>query len=80
MITSLGFDGIWFGVVAVLACNIGEVSPPVGLCTYIMAATAGDVPLEKVFKGAVPYMIGLLLTLLLIVIFPAIATWLPSLA
>lgn len=79
LITGLGFDGIWFGVIAVLACNVGEVSPPVGLCSYVMAAAAGDVPLEKIFKGVLPYVGGLLLTLLLVVIFPSIATWLPNL-
>lgn len=76
---SLGFDPIWFGVVIVLIAEMGVITPPVGINVYVVYGVAKDVPLEKIFKGILPFLVALIICNLLILIFPQIATFLPSL-
>ena len=75
----LGYDAIWFGVVITLVTQIGAITPPVGLSCYVLSGVVKDIPIATIFKGIVPFIGALLLTIVLIVIFPGIATWLPSL-
>jgi TRAP-type C4-dicarboxylate transport system permease large subunit len=77
LITSLGFDPIWFGVVSMLMVAMGLVFPPVGLIAFIVSATAG-VDLMRVYKGTGVLMLAILVTLLLVMAFPQIALWLPQ--
>ena len=71
VITTLGYNPIWFGVVVVKMAGIGMLTPPVGLCVYAVKATVGDtVKLEEVFKGASVFLAMDLISLLLIVCFP----------
>ncbi len=78
IIEALGFDTIWFGVLMVMLMQMGLITPPVGMCCYVMAGVAPDVPLQKIFRGTAPYLIGLAIAVLIIVIFPQLTTWLPS--
>jgi TRAP-type C4-dicarboxylate transport system permease large subunit len=77
--TTLGFDPIWFGVVIVLISEMGVVTPPVGVNVYVVFGVAKDVPLEEIFKGVLPMVIALLICNLVILFFPQIALFLPSL-
>lgn len=77
VITKLGYDPIWFGAVIVLLAAVGLVTPPVGVNAYIINGMTG-VPLEKIFRGAAPFVAGYVLTILLVGLFPWIATFLPS--
>lgn len=77
LITSLGFDPIWFGVLSMMMVSMGLVFPPVGLIAFIVSAAA-NVSLVKVFKGTSILMIAIVLTTILIMIFPNIALWLPA--
>ena len=77
--TTLGFDPIWFGVVIVLISEMGVVTPPVGVNVYVVFGVAKDVPLEEKFKGVLPMVIALLICNLVILFFPQIALFLPSL-
>jgi len=77
LIVSLGFDPIWFGVISMLMVSMGLVFPPVGLVAFIVSATA-NVDLVKVYKGTSILMIAIVLTTILLMIFPEIALWLPS--
>ncbi len=79
IITSLGFDPIWFGVLMVMLMQMGLITPPVGMCCYVMSGVAPDVPLQKIFKGTAPFLLGLLIAILLVVVFPQLTTWLPGL-
>jgi C4-dicarboxylate transporter DctM subunit len=76
LITSLGFDPIWFGVLSMLMVAMGLVFPPVGLLAFVVSATAG-VELMKVYKGCSILMMAIVLTTVLVMIFPDIALWLP---
>jgi TRAP-type C4-dicarboxylate transport system permease large subunit len=79
VVQTLGFDPIWFGVVIVLITEMGVITPPVGINVYVVYGVARDVPLETIFKGVFPMLISLLVCNLLLILFPQIALWLPSL-
>lgn len=78
LITSLGFDAIWFGIIVTKLAEIGLVTPPVGLSAYVVSATA-KAPLDQVFRGTGVMLIFEAFTMALLLTFPIIATWLPSL-
>lgn len=79
VVQALGYDLIWFGVMIVVVTMMGVITPPVGVCVYVVSGMARDVPLEKVFRGSLPFLWALVLAAILLVIFPSIATYLPSL-
>ena len=76
---SLGYDPIWFGVIMVLVCEIGVVTPPVGLNIYVVFGIAEDIPLETIFRGVLPMLMALIACTVLLMIFPQIALVLPQL-
>ena len=78
VITGLGFDPIWFGVICVLMMNAGLITPPVGLNVYTIAGIIRDVPMKDVFKGATPFLLAILATTVILTIWPVIATILPA--
>jgi tripartite ATP-independent transporter DctM subunit len=78
IITAAGFDPVWFGVILTINMEIGLIHPPVGLNIYIVSAIAPDVPLIKVMWGTLPYVICMMLAIVILCIFPEIATWLPD--
>jgi len=77
---ALGYDPIWFGVVIVLVTELGVITPPVGINVYVVSGVAKDVPLEKIFKGAFPFVLTLLAYLVIMILFPQIALFLPNIA
>ncbi|BEQ15542.1 TRAP transporter large permease [Desulfoferula mesophila] len=79
IILDLGYDPIWFGIIIVLVTQMGVITPPVGINVYVVNGIAGDVPLEKIFKGALPFLLALIVGTALIVMFPQIALLLPTL-
>ena len=78
VITALGFDPIWFGVVMTLNMEMGLITPPVGLNLYVVQGIAPDVPLRDILAGALPYVAVLAVGILILVIFPGMVTWLPN--
>jgi len=79
LVIDLGFNGVWFGVIMVVMLNIGLVTPPVGINVYITGGVAKDVPLQTIFRGVIPLWIAMIVCAILLVAFPQIATFLPSL-
>ena len=79
LITQLGFDGLWFGIIIVMMLNIGVLTPPLGLSVYIISGVVKNVPIEKIFKGVLPMVGVMVLFTIILVIFPGIVTYLPSL-
>jgi TRAP-type C4-dicarboxylate transport system permease large subunit len=77
LITNLGFDPIWFGVLSMMMVSMGLVFPPVGMIAFVVSATA-NVNLMKVYKGTSILMIAIILTTIVIMIFPEVALWLPK--
>ena len=76
---ALGFDGIWYGTLMVMVSQLGLITPPVGMSAYIIQGVAKDVPLSKIFKGLVPMVVAMLVSIVLILFIPQLALWLPSL-
>ncbi len=79
LVIKLGFDPIWFGVIIVLIGEMGVISPPEGVNVFVIKAIAPDVPLQSIFKGVLPFLAAMLVCAIIIMIFPIIATFLPSL-
>ncbi len=79
VVMQLGFDPIWFGVIIVLVSEMGVITPPVGVNVFVIKGIAPDVPLYVIFRGIFPFLIALILMTALLVAFPQIATFLPSL-
>lgn len=73
----VGFDPIWLGAFVVKLMAIGSISPPVGMTCFTMAAVTG-VPVDKIFKGVIPYLIIDVVILALMIAFPSIATFIPN--
>jgi C4-dicarboxylate transporter DctM subunit len=80
LVSTLGFDPIWFGVIIVMVTEVGVITPPVGINVFVIKGIVPDVPMSAIFKGTVPFLIGMIAVIALVLIFPIIATWLPSFA
>ncbi|MGF0540714.1 TRAP transporter large permease [Agrobacterium sp. ES01] len=78
IITGFGFDPIWYGVIAVIVIEMGMITPPVGLNVFVVKSVAEDVPMSTIFRGVLPFWIAMAVCLLLIVIFPQIALFVPQ--
>ncbi|MFZ2042095.1 MAG: TRAP transporter large permease [Desulfobacterales bacterium] len=79
VVTTLGYDPVWFGVVIVMVTQIGVITPPVGVNVYVVSSVADGVPLETIFKGVLPLLAALLVATLLLIPFPQMALFLPGL-
>ena len=77
LVTSLGFDPIWFGVIVVKLVEIGLITPPVGMNVFVVSGATG-VPVGTVFRGTAYLLAWEFITLALLLAFPLISTWLPS--
>ena len=77
-IQALRFDGIWFGVVTVVLMEAGMITPPIGLNVFTMSSLVPDIPMSKIFSGVIPFFLGMMLCVLLLILFPQIALWLPQ--
>lgn len=78
LIVELGFDPIWFGVVVVITLEMGLISPPVGVNVFVVKSMAEDVPMQQIFWGILPFWLAMLACLIVLIIFPEIATFLPN--
>ncbi|MEJ2432160.1 MAG: TRAP transporter large permease [Pseudolabrys sp.] len=78
VITALGFDPVWFGVVIVMTVELGLIHPPVGMNVFVIKSVIRDVKLSTVFYGVMPFVLTDILRLAIIISFPILATWLPS--
>ena len=79
VVTGMGYDPIWFGVMITLVCCMGMVTPPVGVDAYVAKNVAKDVPLQKVFGGLTPFIVAMLICIVLCTAFPQIILFLPNL-
>jgi tripartite ATP-independent transporter DctM subunit len=77
IVVNLGFHPVWFGIMAVVMTQIGFLTPPVGMCVYVLHGVSG-VPLEKCFASAIYPLIMWSIVVVLLVVFPSIVTWLPN--
>ncbi|MBM2831794.1 MAG: C4-dicarboxylate transporter permease [Dehalococcoidia bacterium] len=78
LMTSLGYDGIWFGIIVMKLIEISLLTPPVGLNVYVIKGVVPDLRLEDIFKGVAPFLVVEFITLIILIIFPQIILWLPG--
>lgn len=78
-IIGLGYDPIWFGILLVKLIEVGVVTPPVGLNCYVVNGIRPDIPLENVFKGVVPFLLGEVIIISAIILFSELVMFLPNL-
>lgn len=79
IVTGLGFDPVWFGVLIVMIVQIGLISPPVGMNLFVINALLPNVGLAQIFRGCWPFVLVMIAVLGLLIAFPQISLWLPSL-
>jgi len=78
VVTSLGYDLVWFGIIIVIVVQIGLISPPVGMNIFVVKNLLRHISIGTVFQGVTPFTVALVALLAVIVAFPSLATWLPS--
>jgi C4-dicarboxylate transporter, DctM subunit len=79
VITNLGFNPVWFGVMIVLVAEMGVITPPVGVNVFVIKGIARDVPLQTIFKGIFPFLYAEIVCVILLMVFPQIALFIPNL-
>ena len=79
IVTALGFDPVWFGVLIVMIVQIGLISPPVGMNLFVINTLLPKVGLGNIFKGCWPFVLVMIFVLGLLIAFPQLSLWLPSL-
>ncbi|MBP5858448.1 TRAP transporter large permease [Marivibrio halodurans] len=79
IVTAAGFDPYWFAVVLTINMEIGLISPPVGLNLYVINGIAPDISLRTILVGSLPYVFCMVASIVILCLFPEIATWLPEL-
>jgi C4-dicarboxylate transporter, DctM subunit len=78
VITSLGFDPVWFGVIIVMTVELGLIHPPVGMNVFVIKTVVKDVSFSTIFLGVIPFVLTDITRLVVLIVFPAIALWLPE--
>ncbi len=79
IVTALGFDPVWFGVLIVMIVQIGLISPPVGMNLFVLNSLLPNVGLGSIFRGCWPFVLSMVITLGMLIAFPGLSLWLPSL-
>jgi C4-dicarboxylate transporter DctM subunit len=78
LVTQLGFDPVWFGILIVVIVEIGLISPPVGMNLFVLSSLLPEVPTPTLFRGVIPFVLADIVRLGILIAFPAISLWLPS--
>ena len=78
MVTALGFDPIWFGIIIVMTVELGLIHPPVGMNVFVIKSVIKDVNMSTIFVGVLPFVVTDLIRLVILILFPLLATWLPQ--
>jgi len=77
LVTSIGFDAIWFGIFVTVMCTIGLISPPTGMTVFVIQAEHPDIPVEKIYLGTLPFLAADFILVALLVACPGVALWMP---
>ena len=79
VVLELGFDPVWFGVIVVVITQMGVITPPVGVNVYVVSGMERDIPLPVIFKGAIPFLMMLIISALILILVPDLCLFLPNL-
>src|SRR6184192_737294 len=78
IVSALGYDPIWFGIIIVMVVELGLITPPIGMNVFVIKGIARDVPLYTIFRGVTPFIVAQIILIGVLIAFPEIALWLPS--
>ena len=78
VITALGFDPIWFGVIIVMTVELGLIHPPVGMNVFVIKSVIPEISFSMIFRGVIPFILADLVRLVILIAFAIIALYLPS--
>ena len=78
VVTALGYDSVWYGILMVVVVEVGLITPPVGLNIFVIRAQLPDIALGTVFRGIVPFLAADAVLIALLLLFPQLALWLPG--
>jgi len=78
IVTGLGFDPVWFGIIVVVVVEISLITPPVGLNVFVLKGVVGDVSTGTIFRGVTPFWIADILRLILLLVLPGLVLVLPN--
>ena len=78
VVDQLGFSPLWFGILSTKLCEVGLITPPVGLNVYVLAGVVRDVPLTDIFKGCMWFVVFELISTAILFLFPILSYWLPE--
>ncbi len=80
IVVSLGFDPLWFGILLMINCELATITPPVGLNLYVLKSIAGaEMTFAEIIKGVGPFWFIHLILMIIVILYPPLATWLPGL-
>jgi C4-dicarboxylate transporter, DctM subunit len=78
IVTALGYDPVWFGIIIVMVVELGLITPPIGMNVFVIKGIAREVPLYTIFRGVTPFIVAQIILIVVLIAFPGIALWLPS--
>lgn len=78
LVTNLGYHPIWWGIILVMTIEVGMITPPIGMNVFVLHGVAGNIPLNTIFRGIFPFFYVDVVRIILIILVPAIALWLPG--
>jgi C4-dicarboxylate transporter DctM subunit len=78
IITDLGFDPVWFGIIVVMVVELGLITPPIGMNVFVIKGMMPDVKLSSIYKGVIPFVIAQFILIIMVFLIPDIALWLPE--
>ena len=77
LVSSIGFDGVWFGIFVTVMCTIGLISPPTGMTVFVIQAQHPEIPVMRIYMGTLPFLVADFVLVALLIFMPSIALWLP---
>ena len=78
LVNAIGYDGIWFGIFVTVMCTIGLITPPTGMTVFVIQAQHPEIPVMRIYAGTMPFLAADFVLVALLIMFPAMALWLPS--
>ncbi|MBP01679.1 MAG: C4-dicarboxylate ABC transporter permease, partial [Rhodospirillaceae bacterium] len=78
LITGMGYDPIWWGIINVVVMEMGMITPPIGLNVFVMHGMTKNVPLTTIYKGIGPFLVSDIVRLIILTLFPILTLWLPK--
>jgi C4-dicarboxylate transporter, DctM subunit len=78
LVLGFGYDGIWFGIFVTVMCTIGLISPPTGMTVFVIQAQHPDIPVMRIYMGTLPFLVADFVLVAMLILWPRLALWLPS--